>query len=792
MTTPQFDRLLHAAAARRRRTALLPTIALVAALLLLLVSVAILLDARFAFEPGGLVGLDLALFACSVIGFAAVLVVARRHRFDARRAARELEQRAGMADSLLISAVQLAEAGDEGRGELAAMTRQRAEAWVGTMSVKAFDDAQALRRARAACAAALVAAAVVCLWFASPTSPGPAVVARLLHPWGDLPPHTLLRFDVAIAPAAPRLGRPARIDARIDGPSRVVEASVVFVDEQPGWPPRVVVPMSGQEGRFSLAIDSVQSPREFYIQTPRGRSRRHRLAPAPITAIESIELRCDFPGYTGRPPQVRTVSPGGPGEPGATPALRLLEGTRVALTVTASEPMRAATLTLEREPGGAGAGTGVGGKQTLPLSVGRDDPRRATGDFTVEGSAGLTLAVEGALHPGESVRAGRIEAAADRPPAVAWEELEDGELAVPAGWPVELAARANDDVAVEAMELRIDGGASPAAGQAQVEGLHTASTRARWSVDPAALGFKPGQRFTCVVAVRDGRPPAGQGATSSPVVVRVVTDEEYRALAKVRIDPARAAEDWRRVERALARLAARQAELASRAAAAGESASGPGPAELARHAAAARSLAAELARRARPPHLGTADAELATALGRAAEALHEAGDASDALASATAAMLEAASRGAGSSPQADAGAMRRFRASAEALEAARQAVAERARASLASRADGSSGAGAGSAGGRGAAGGLQGPHVPTPWETGDAGTDSEGEPDARSPRAAATTRVERGGGAAGDSRPPATRPTSMTGLPADLQELAEAYFQRLNETGWHTGDRGGR
>ncbi|MCX5662455.1 MAG: hypothetical protein NTW19_22470, partial [Planctomycetota bacterium] len=656
MKAPQLDQLLRRVAARHRRVAVdavgwaqLPVFLLACAL-------AVLLDAVMGFGPAGLVGIDLALVTLVVLHVVSLRLTERRHRFDPRRVARLLEDRAKIDDSLLISAVQFAQAptGRE-RDELAAMTLARAEAWAAGVRAESFDDPQARRRLNRARAAGMLAlaAAAIALWAFSGAVRASSI--RCAHPLSDFPPYTTVRFAIYTDPSPPRRDLPLTIVADVSGPPRVEQAQVVFAPADEHLGHRTSLAMISQDGRFTLSLPRAGDRRDFHIQTPAGRSAWYRIDPLKTPILTAITVRCEFPDYTHWPSRAESPSPA------SSLVLRALVGTRATFTLVAGGPLRDAVLTLTPDaaplpgtiPGSgmAGAATQAAGRasQTLPFAIDVRDPSRASATFDVTTSAALTVEFTSADGTGSSSLTGRIEAVKDRPPTTTWVEPAETELAVPAGWPVELAATANDDVAVASMALEVDGRPIAAA----IEGLDTPEARGRWTLDPAAMGLAVGSRFECAVVARDARPPEGQPSARSIRVVRVVSDEEYRALAAARYDPRRAAEEAQAFAQALARAAARHASLAARTGerrAPGEQANDrtaenaeddrSSDAELSRHADDARVLASRLARRSRPPHLNGSDAEFAASLARAAAALDAAADASDALAGAMAASLD--------------------------------------------------------------------------------------------------------------------------------------------------------
>ena len=96
------------------------------------------------------------------------------------------------------------------------------------------------------------------------------VVPRLWDPTGDHPPYTLVEFDVQTAPEPVFHGKPATISVTLGGPEQVDQAAVVFVD---GEARESVAMYHTGDRQFVLQIERAERTRQFYIDTPRGRSR---------------------------------------------------------------------------------------------------------------------------------------------------------------------------------------------------------------------------------------------------------------------------------------------------------------------------------------------------------------------------------------------------------------------------------------------------------------------------------------------------------------------------------------
>lgn len=799
INAPHLDRLLRAVASRQRTAALSAVSSLSLSGVIVSLAGAAALDAALAPGRAGRVALSFLLLAASAAAVAALIITAHRRRYCAGRIARDLESRAAIGDSLLISALQLGSSSTSpGSRSLAAQACADADAWASAQDPRRFDDPAAHRRARVAMGAAVCLLA--CISLAAALAPGvpAAVLPRLFAPWADLPPFTRLRFRVIVEPRPLLAHRPASIRVRITGPVAVPSAAVVFPDDPApaGSSPSLAMSPLDAPGEFTLALDAAGRPRDFFIQTPAGRSARVRLNPLDIPASQSLEATIASPAYARLLLRTQTFAPN------ASPVLRALDGSTLTVTLVADRPPLGAVLhrPMPRDDATSPGSAPTTSPTRLPMAPDPADPRRMRVSFAVQGSGELAIDLPTASGEFVRVATARVESLRDEFPRVLWREPLAHELAVPVGWPVELAAEAFDDLAVASLELHVEGrpDAARPAPIADITGQGSPEARVRWRIDPAALGLVAGSRVVLRAIARDALPPAGQAALSEPLTLRVVSDAEYQRLAAERFDPREAAAEAERFARAMAAAVARHdrlnalarnlatpprraesADLAQSPDASG-AAPGPGPAELERHAALMRALASRLAARARPPYLSDDDAKFAAALASAAEALNQASASTDDLADANAS--SAASADASAATARFAQASQHLASRQEELD--RLARAARANASAAAQASGAaSAAGPGRAAANTAAAtpqpvGLQGPHASTHADD----LDPSLAP-GHNRSAAADRRVERLSAArsAPATRPAALPPASFTGLPAHLRPLAEAYFDRLNE-----------
>ncbi len=546
-TTPHLDSALRATAGRLRlhavlRAALLGATVVVATLLL-----AVALDAVIALPANARVLVDALLIACAAGAVAIVITQFARHQYDARRTARLVEQRLGVADNRFINSVDLAERDARARGsdELAGLAVTRGERVAGEIEPGAVADAKPVWRAlQWACVAAV---AVVLLGLV----PGlyRAVLPRLVEPFADHPPFTLVTFDVIVEPEPVFHGKPASIAATLGGPQVPPTADVVFIAEDETT--RRVPMLRRDESKFVLPIDRAESSSEFYIDTPQGRSKRHVLNVRQTPLIERVTVRYEPPAYTGRPAGQVELGPDG---------VRGLRGTTVTMTIQSNVPL----LTAKVLPivGGVGEPTSEGVKRHA------DDEKRVSWTFNLDfvGQRPFAVALVGLDGTiAEKPLAGGITSVPDAAPRVRFDEPGEPVVAVE-GWPVRVRVFVDDDVGVSSVELQ------HALGEDEMAATHTwadlnspLQMTPEHTFDLKAMNVKSGDVVRYRAIATDNRPAAFGGpqtAVSKTFTIEVITLEEYRSLKRGQYGPDDMRAEAEQIQRLLDDLSRRRAQLA--------------------------------------------------------------------------------------------------------------------------------------------------------------------------------------------------------------------------------------
>jgi len=516
---------------------------------------AVFVDAVVALPAAGLLVVDLVLIGSLASVVALGVRQIWRNRFHPQRTARLLEERLGIRNSVFINAVEFASAAPRGDSPI---LRERA---IRLADERAFDlsagkvlSFRPLGTAMLIVTGALLTALIA--WMLAPRAFG-MVVPRLLDPNGDHPPYTLVEFDVRIAPEPVYHGKPATISVKLGGPENVEQAAVVFVGEEPSQP-AAMYPAGERE--FALRIDRADASRNFYIDTPQGRSETFRFEVLEVPFFEEVQLAYRYPEYTGWPPQTHRLDGRG---------LRALAGTELTLTVRSNLPLRSGTLLLTPE-------TDDKAKEplapvTIALAPMAADPKAVSGTFPIErsGRFELKLTSESGSESVDSM-SGPVTAIADRLPSVSIVSPASY-VAVVENWKVPVRIEALDDVGVASVRLyRGVNGWGPTAVELPLDRPRPQAARAEAIFDLPALGARAGDVISYYASAYDNHPSGKQFRDSEIHVIEVISESEYQQFARQQYQMDEMIEELQAVREQLDRLEKERGELLEKLAAARE------------------------------------------------------------------------------------------------------------------------------------------------------------------------------------------------------------------------------
>lgn len=531
MKTDTLDRTLRSAARATMFAETARAIGLGSGTLLLAVLVAVGVDVVFSLRPWGLMAVDAVVAALALSAIIYTAWVVYRNLYDHRRIARLVEQRLGIADSRLINAVDLA--GQPARAfskELLARSVSEGDELAGRISPLRVVDGRRLGRAVLAVLLAMVAMLAAYLW-----APGMfrAVVPRYLHPSRDLAPFTLVRFEVSVLPGRVYVGRPATIQARLTGQNLPDQANVVFLDPAGA---KSLPMVRDERGAFILQMDRADQSRQFYIDTPTGRSDVYPLTVLPVPAFQRVTIRYAFPEYTRWPATSSMLDASG---------IRAIEGTAVTVTIKSNLPLKSGQIVLTpvERAGGPPAdsppavSSKPAGAHTEPLRVVMqptpEDATTVSGMFPLSFTGRYAMSIVGQddLASNET-REGALTCTPDALPTVQFLE-PDVEVMAPENWKVHVAIAARDDVAVGRIQLyRGVNGWTPVACELPMQSSGPTYAVASDDFDLGALGAKGGDVIAYFATAQDNCPDVRHIGETPMYVIRVVSQEDYTSFAR--------------------------------------------------------------------------------------------------------------------------------------------------------------------------------------------------------------------------------------------------------------------
>lgn len=464
----------------------------------------VLLDAVLAFDTPGLIFLDLL-----VLGYVAAMACrwlrrGPRYGFDPRRTARHVEQQLGLSDNRFINAVDLATgvragtladaivcAGDEAAAEIESRVRPNPRPLhVGLRNMLL----------------ALFVSVGVC--FLLPQLMG-WVLPRLLNPFADLPPFTLLRFEVSAEPDRIYAGQPAAIRAGISGPVIPQEAEVVL---EGGAGPTSVAMLRESEGLFVLPIERASKSSWFHIRTPSGRSHRYELRVMPTPIFERVEVEYEYPRYTNRPNHREELTPRG---------LVAIAGSRAAIEIRSNVALSRGMFSFTPDEGASG-GTFV------ELEPSASDASVVRGRIPLDRSGTFTLDLISSDGQGsEWPLSGRVSVLRDESPIVQMQS-PDMHVLAPQGWSLPLEFAISDDVGVQAASLHLSlNGVEMEPLPLGLDRIEPTYAEARSTLSLSTLGARPGDRIEGYVEAVDTRPENPGKSRSPSFEIRVISPEQH-------------------------------------------------------------------------------------------------------------------------------------------------------------------------------------------------------------------------------------------------------------------------
>ncbi|NOZ22459.1 MAG: hypothetical protein GXP25_15365 [Planctomycetes bacterium] len=459
-----------------------------------------------------------ALDAAAVLGIAAFAFAlakrARREARDRRGLAMMIEQRHADLDSVLINAVEFADALAAGGAGMSVPLMKhevaRAEERVAAVQpVECVPRKKLVRERRLMCGVVLVALiALICA-----PSVYRAIVPRYVDPFGDHPPFSFTEFDVNPKGARVFYGEGVTIRATIKGP--VPQELGLCTRGPDGVETRTALLRSG-EREYVQKIESLRADLDYCIRGYRCRSKWYRVQVVLHPRFERVLATYEYPPYTHLERRTETVGKTG---------VEGVRGTKVTLEVISNRPLASGAIAL----GPADAY----GTEPRPMKADPQEDRKVRGGFAIAktGTFSLSLTdVEGIKNREEFKRPVRL--LADRAPTIAFVEPAGDAMAAPDGT-IAVEARAEDDYGLSRVEVhrKINQGDWQSESVAIKERSCRAMTHTE-SFDLKKLGAKPGDVIEYYATAYDTFPGGPHSAHTKVHKIEVFSLEEYQKLVR--------------------------------------------------------------------------------------------------------------------------------------------------------------------------------------------------------------------------------------------------------------------
>ncbi|MBC8127919.1 MAG: hypothetical protein H8M99_12330 [Gloeobacteraceae cyanobacterium ES-bin-144] len=372
--------------------------------------------------------LDLAV-ALALLWF--FVIVPFRMRMDRKKAALFVERTIPQFKTALISAVELSEhssdhpqASQSLVGKLLEDTTRQAQKAdvvrkvIQTKRIKYF----------ASCAAATVVLALACSIYAWKSSP--ALLSRILLANTPLPHDTnvvSMSGDLTVI-----MGAEATLTARAGG--KIPANGNLIVKSANGLSETITVSASRlDEGVFQYQVTNVREPFTYQFKLNDGTGPSHRVKVLIPPALDEIKLVQNYPKYTNLKEESMSAS-----------RLRLLEGSKLGIEATASEPLQSAVLVIDGED------------QAIPLKISGASNSGIKGEVTVPGEKWKSMFIRlvsanGKYSANEPIY--QVEIIKDLPPTVQFLQPKKDSITVVAGAKTPFSFKTGDDFGLKGVFL---------------------------------------------------------------------------------------------------------------------------------------------------------------------------------------------------------------------------------------------------------------------------------------------------------------------------------------------------
>jgi len=339
---------------------------------------------------------------------------------------------------------------------------------------------------------------------------------RFFSPFGDEPPFSQLEFVVSPGDKEVVYGQPLEIDVTVSG-GEVDQIELILEGAGGPEPPLPMFPEPG--GKWRAVLAKVTEPADYYVRAFRARSRKYRIGVITVPRLGEVRFRVVPPEYTGLGPDEGPLPKGG---------IAGLPGTKVRVWAASNRPLSGGTITLIP----ADEGTEP---RELAMRPAAEDAQQAVGDFEVTGDARFEIrVVDVAGQPSQESFAGTITLLADQRPFIRLLKPRRQSLATPhVALPVTISAE--DDYGISRVQLfRSLNDSRPLPMDVRFEARPRRPVYEQLYLPLSEYGLEPGDVIKLFGRVEDNDPAGAKGAESAVVTVRIISQEEFERMLRIR------------------------------------------------------------------------------------------------------------------------------------------------------------------------------------------------------------------------------------------------------------------
>ena len=440
------------------------------------------------------------------------------HRLDRKQAALLIERTVPEFRSSLISSVELAEKSADSPSGSRSLVEKLLEDT--TRELRKSDIVGRVIRLKrlkrfSIWTVAGVLLAGVCFMMARPYSP--FLARRILLSRVELPKDTVVA-DVTGAMwvvAGSDLELIAKAVGKIPGTARL---RITLADGRMEF-----VPLTGsrtETGTFKHTVKNIREPFSYRFELNDGVGKNYRVNVRIPPTLRAIDFVQTYPKYTGM--AETKLSPAG---------LRLVAGSKLAISATSSGPLTSAVLEIK------------GGDGDIPLTVSGDGKSIASGVLTVPTAGWKSISLRLTDESGESSVNNpvyQVTLTKDQPPVVLLTRPKKNEITVVAGATVSFAFKVSDDFGLKraALAYRVLrhglGGVDKEAEYGEMPialepGVNSFSRTMDWDLSRLVPPVTTGSKILCWIEAEDHNPGKNVAITrGSQRTITIVSEEQKR------------------------------------------------------------------------------------------------------------------------------------------------------------------------------------------------------------------------------------------------------------------------